>query len=236
MTLPLMQAPTYELTIPSTKKKAKFRPFLVKEQKALLIAQQSEDPKVMMDTLKTLISECVKGVKIHELAIFDIEYIFLQLRAKSIGEISELVYSCLKCKDPKAKVKVDLDLSQIDVEFHKEHKHTIDLYDEVGVKMKYPDFDFLEQTKGLNFDSIEDTIEVIVNSISFIYDGDKIYDAKEQTKEELKEFIENLTNSQYAKIKDFFKTMPRLKKDMKFNCPVCSYEHNYTIEGIKNFF
>lgn len=236
MALPLMQAPVYELTIPSTKKKVKFRPFLVKEQKALLIAQQSDDPKVMIETVKYLIQSCVKGIDLSKLALFDIEYIFLQLRAKSIGEISELIYSCLKCKDPKAKVKLEIDISKIEVEFPENVMANIELYDDVGVKMKYPDFDFLEKSKNLKIDDIEDSIEIITNCIEFVYDGDKIYGAKEQSKEELKEFVENLTNAQYLKIKNFFENIPRLKKEVNFSCPVCNYNHNYTIEGIKNFF
>lgn len=232
----MMQAPVYELTIPSTKKKVKYRPFLVKEEKALLIAQQSEDAQVMIDTLKGIVSTCVKDVDVNKLALFDLEYIFLKLRAKSVGEISELSYSCLKCNDPKSKVVINLDLENIEVEFDPEHKSTIDLFGEVGVKMKYPGFEMFNSMKDLDMDSPDDGLKAITNSIEFIYDGDKIYDTKEQTEEELNEFLENLTHSQLEKIKSFFKTMPKLKKTVEFDCPVCKYHHNYTIEGINNFF
>lgn len=236
MALPMMQTPTYELTIPSTKKKVKFRPFLVKEEKALMIAQQSEDPQVMIDTLKDIISCCVKSVDVSKLALFDLEYIFLQLRAKSIGEISEVMYSCLQCNDPKAKVQINIDLSEVNVEFHPDHKDTIDLFGDVGVKMRYPGIELLNNASELDLDSPDQALKVIAESIEYIFDGDKVYDRKDQTEEELMQFLENLTHGQLQKIKLFFDTMPKLKKDIEFDCPVCKFHHNYSIQGIQNFF
>lgn len=236
MALPVMQTPVYELTIPSTKKKVKYRPFLVKEEKALMIAQQSEDPKVMVDTLKQIIKACVQNVDVDKLALFDLEYIFLQLRAKSVGEISELVYSCLKCNDPKAKVNINLDITTIEVETNPEHKDTIDLFGDVGIKMKYPGFDMLNDMQNVNLDNPDDALKVIAKSIEFIFEGDKIHDAKEQSEAEMMNFLENLTREQLDKIKKFFDTMPKLKKEIEFDCPVCKYHHNYTVEGIQSFF
>lgn len=236
MALPIMQTPTYELTIPSTKKKVKFRPFLVKEQKALMIAQHSEDQRVMIDTLKDIIKSCVSNVDVDRLAIFDLEYIFLQLRAKSIGEIAEIVYSCLQCNDPNGKVALSIDVSDIQVEFHPEHSDTIELFDEVGVKMKYPGLDFLGSVEELDLNNPTDALKVIYNCIEYIYDDDKIYDVKDQTPEEMNEFLENLTIDQLENIKKFFKTIPKLKKNIQFDCPVCKYHHNYMIQGINNFF
>jgi hypothetical protein len=236
MTLPMMQTPTYELTIPSTKKKVKFRPFLVKEQKALMIAQHSEDPQTMIDTLKDIIKNCVQNTDVNKLAMFDLEYIFLQLRAKSIGEIADVVYSCLQCNDPKAKVTLNIDLSTINVEFNKDHKETIELFGDVGVKMRYPGLDLLSKVDEIDMNSPDDALKVISQCIEYIYDGDKIYDAKDQTAEELNEFLENLTDAQFKKIKLFFETMPKLKKNVQFDCPVCKFHHNYNIQGINNFF
>lgn len=236
MALPIMQTPVYELTIPSTKKKVKYRPFLVKEEKALMIAQQSEDPQVMIDTLKEIIKACVQGISIDKLALFDLEYIFLQLRAKSVGEISELTYSCLQCNDPKAKININLDITSIQVETNPEHKDTIDLFGEVGIKMKYPGFEMLNEMQNANLESPDDALKIIARSIEFIYEGDKIHDVKDQTQAELMEFLENLTREQLDKIKKFFDTMPKLKKEIEFDCPVCKYHHNYTVEGIQSFF
>lgn len=236
MALPLMQSPLYELTVPSTKKKLKYRPFLVKEEKALMLAQQSEDAAVMINTLKEIVKSCVNGVDVEKLALFDLEYIFLQLRGKSIGEISELTYSCMICKDPKAKINLNVDLSSINVEFTEGHSDTIDLFNEVGVKMKYPGFELLESFKDVNTDSPDEALRLIKKCIEFIYDGDKVYPIEDQSEEELDNFLENLTRAQLEKIKGFFTTMPKLKKTLEFDCPVCKYHHNYTVEGISNFF
>lgn len=237
MALPVMSSPTYELTVPSLKKKVKYRAFLVKEEKALLIAQQSEDPNVMVDTIKQLINSCTFGkIDVEQLAMFDIEYIFCQLRSKSVGEISELVFNCLECNDEKAKIKVTIDLNQLQVEFHEDHKKTIDLFDDVGITMKYPSLDMLNELKNIKEDSIESAFEVVVSSIDHIYAGEEIYPAKEQSKEELTSFLDNLTQEQFKKIQRFFETMPKLEKKVEFDCPVCNYHHSHTIQGIENFF
>lgn len=237
MALPVMSTPTYELIIPSTKKKVKYRPFLVKEEKTLLIAQQSEDPNVMVHTIKELIASCTFGkVDVEDLAMFDIEYIFCQLRAKSVGEISEIIFNCLECNDPKAKMRLSIDLTQLEVEFHPDHKKTIDLFDDVGVTMKYPNLETLNYLKDLKDESVESVFEVIVGCIDNVYSGNEIYSAKEQTKEELTAFLDNLTQEQFKKIQQFFETMPKLQKNVEFDCPVCKYHHTHTIQGIENFF
>ena len=237
MALPVMSSATYELKVPSLKKKVKFRAFLVKEEKALLIAQQSEDPNVMLNTIKDIISACTFGkLDTEDLAMFDIEYIFCQLRAKSVGEISELVFNCLECNDPKAKMKVTINLTELEVQFNPDHKKTIDLFDDVGVVMKYPSLDMLNKMRDINQESIEAVFEVIISCIDNIYAGDQIYTAKEQTKEELISFLDNLTQSQFKKIQQFFETMPKLEKKIEFDCPVCNYHHNHSIQGIENFF
>jgi hypothetical protein len=237
MALPVMSSPTYELTIPSSKKKFKYRAFLVKEEKTLLIAQQSEDQNVMVNTIKDIISSCTFGkINVEELAMFDIEYIFCKLRSKSVGEISELIFNCLECNDAKAKMKISIDLNQLEVEFHDDHKKTIDLFDDVGITMKYPSLDMLNQIKDIEGESIENAFEVIVSCIDHIFAGDEIYPAKEQSKEELTSFLDNLTQEQFKKIQRFFETMPKLEKKVEFDCPVCNYHHSHKIQGIENFF
>lgn len=235
MALPVMSVPTYELTIPSTKQKVKYRPFLVKEEKALLIAQQSEDAKTMFETLKSIIKACTfNKLDVDKLAIFDVEFIFCQLRAKSVGENTELVFNCLECNDPKGKIRIDIDLTKLEVQFNPEHKANIDLYDDVGIKMKYPGIEMLNKLK--NIDDTDIIFDVITDCIDSIYTTDEVFAAKDQSKEELIEFIENLTQEQFVKIQNFFETMPKLEKQLEFDCPNCGYHHKQTLQGLDSFF
>lgn len=235
MALPVLATPTYELTVPSTKQKVKFRPFLVKEEKALLIAQQSEDDKTMLSTLKDIIASCTfNKVNPDTLALFDIEYIFTQLRAKSVGEISELVFNCLECNDPKAKINVNIDLTKLEVSRDDKHTSKIELFDDVGIQMKYPSFKSLNKLKNLN--DTDAIFEVVFDCIDYIYDSENVYPAAEQSRQDLENFIDNLTQDQFKKIKDFFETMPKLKHEINFKCPVCGFDHHHTIEGLENFF
>src|SRR6056300_1477432 len=204
MALPVQQTPTYTVTIPSTEQEVKFRPFVVKEQKALMLAQQSEDADVMANTLKSIIKDCVMdNVDIESLAIFDLEYLFLQIRAKSVGEEVDISFKCGYCEDEKAKVKTTLDLTKIQVEKTEGHDKKFELFDDVGVVMKYPGLKMLEaiQTNG---DDIEAIFKITASCIDYIYDSDQMYHAAESTEEELIAFIENLTQEQFANLNSFF--------------------------------
>ena len=235
MALPVMSTPTYELTVPSTKEKVKYRPFLVKEEKALMIAHQSEDATTMLDTLKGVIGACTfNKLDVTKLAMFDIEYIFLQLRAKSVGEISELNFSCKQCNDPKAKMKVEIDLTQLEVTFDPEHTTDIQLFNDVGVKMKYPSLQVVNRLKSTN--DVEAIFDIIVECIDCIYDNDNVYAAADQSRQELVDFINNLTQDQFGKLQKFFETMPKLEKTIEFDCPVCKYHHVQTLQGLDGFF
>lgn len=244
MALPISSTPTYTVVVPSLEKEVKFRPFLVKDEKALLIAQQSEDPKVMVNTLRNIIANCILDkIDTDTLATFDLEYLFTQIRAKSVGEIVELIFSCQKneCKDnDKAKVKVSIDISQIQVEKNPEHKSKIDLYDDVGVVMKYPSLDSLTKLQkandGKTAEVIENIFSIMSESISMIYKGDEVYHAKDSTKEELLQFVENLTSEQFAKLQKFFNTMPKLTKTVEYDCPVCKHHNVSKLEGLQSFF
>jgi len=237
MALPVMSVPTYELIVPSTKQKIKYRPFLVREEKALMIAQQSEDESVMLDTLKSIIEGCtLNKLNVEKLAMFDIEYIFTQLRARSVGEISELLFSCLECNDPKAKMPVDIDLTTLKVEFDENHSTTIPLFDNVGIKMKYPSLALLDKMKDFDSTDISVIFNIIFDCVDSIYDEDSVYPAAEQSKEELEEFINNLTQEQFKKIQQFFETMPKLEKTIEFDCPVCKHHHKHIVKGLSGFF
>jgi hypothetical protein len=239
MALPIQNATLYTATIPSTKQEIKFRAFLVKEEKALLIAQQSEDQTVMMDTLKQIIKSCVKTeLDMDTLALFDIEYIFCQLRSKSVGEVVDIVVACDVCpdEDTKARVKLSFDLSKLQVNFPAEHTKKIPLFADVGVVMKYPSLSMIKDLEGMDQADAESVFKVVTSSIDMIYDGDELHHGKDQTHEELQEFLENLNQEQFKKIQQFFETMPKLSKEVQYDCPVCKHHHEKVIEGLNSFF
>jgi hypothetical protein len=238
MALPMNNMPTFNLTIPSTGKNVRFRPFVVKEEKALLIAQQSEDGKVMIDTLKSVLSSCLQDkVDIDKLAMFDLEYMFLQIRGKSVGETVELFFMCDEDHgelNEKAKSKITLQLSEIEVTRPEGHTNKIPLFGKVGVVMKYPNLDTAEAVQ--NFDNVEEVFKVVANSIDMIYDGDEVYHASETSDEEMMTFLNNLSTEQFLKIQKFFETMPKLSAKVEYKCPVCGKEHHKVLEGLANFF
>lgn len=237
MSLPLSNTPIYNLTIPSTEKNVRYRPFLVKEEKALLVAQQSEDAVVMLDTLKNIIKSCIKDeVDVDSLATFDLEYIFTQLRAKSVGEVVELIFSCDTCTDEKARVKIAFDLTKLKVEKDPSHNKNIPLFNDVGVIMKYPSIELINKLQAVTDSNIDQIFEVVIDCIESIYTSDEVYHANEQTKAELMEFLENLTSEQFAKIQKFFETMPKIRQDVEYTCPVCGKHHSKYLEGINSFF
>lgn len=236
MALPISATPTYNLTVPSTGKQVKYRPFLVKEEKALMIAQQSEDPVVMIDTIKNIIAECVKELDVETLATFDIEYIFAQIRAKSVGETVDLVFYCDTCTDDKAKVQMSFDLTQLKVEKSEGHTNKIELFDDVGVVMKYPSIETLTELQGIDTSSVDQIFKVIIDCIDYIYTSDQVFHANEHSREEIEQFLENMTSDQFAKIQQFFETMPKIRQEVDYNCPVCGKAHHAVLEGIQSFF
>ncbi len=237
MALPISSTPTYTLAIPSTGKEVKYRPFLVREEKALMIAQQSEDAMVMVNTLKDVVKTCVVGdFNVEELATFDLEYIFTQLRAKSVGETVDLIFPCDVCDDEKARVKISFDITKLKVEKSPEHENKIYLFGDVGVVMKYPTMQVLKKLQNLDTNNLDDLFKIVAECIDYIYQGNELFYGKEQTQEELLDFINNLTSEQFSKIQKFFETMPRLKQEVDYNCPVCGRVHHKVMEGLQSFF
>lgn len=240
MNLPMPNMPIFTLTVPSTQKNVKYRPFTVKEEKALLIAQQSEEQDVMVDTLKNIITSCVKDpINVDELAVFDIEYIFSQLRARSVGEMVELRFQCDICRDdPKAVSQVNIDLTKLQIKFNPKHEKKIPLFDNVGIVMKYPSIESMKLIEKIdNFNDINQIFELITqHSIDYIYDDEQIYHAKDFSQQQLEDFINALTTKQFEKIADFFRTLPSLRQDIQYKCPVCNHVHNKYIEGLSSFF
>jgi ribosomal protein L44E len=237
MALPINTTPVYTLTLPSTGKDIKYRPFLVKEEKALLIANQSEDMKVMVDSLKQVIKACIKeAVDVNTFSTFDLEYVFTQIRAKSVGEMVDLYLKCDTCTDEKAVAKVTIDLTTLTVEKDPDHTNNIPLFADVGVIMKYPTVDVVNRLQNLDQNNTDEVFSVILDCVDSIYDSDQLFAAKDQTKAELMEFLNNLTSDQFQKIQKFFETMPKLKQDIDYTCPVCSKEHHKVLEGLNSFF
>ena len=237
MGLPINPTAVYTLKVPSTQKEWKYRPFLVKEEKSLLIAQQSEDPQVMLDTIKAVIKSCSKTeLDVDSLASFDVEYIFTQLRSISVGETVELMFRCDDCEDDNAIASIQVDLRKMQVKIPEGHTKQIGLFDDVGMMMKYPTIDTIKKIESSEESDVDQTFDIVTDCIDYIYDSEQIYPAKEQSQEELAEFLNNLTSAQFDKIQSFFRTMPSLRQDITYTCPVCKKVHNKYLEGLSSFF
>jgi hypothetical protein len=241
MALPSNTTPIYTVTLPSTQEQVRFRPFLVKDQKNLLIAQQSDNQQVMADTLKQVISSCLvdSNLDVGNLATFDMEYLFLQIRGKSVGEQVPLI---LKCDEDhgednkKAQIKYQVNIDDIKVEFSEEHISKFELFDNVGVKMRYPSFEVLDKFNSPQSNDAEVMFNIVGSCIEYVYDPEEIYYAKDQTQEEITQFLENLTTDQFGKIQKFFDTMPKMVHNIEYNCPVCGKHHTVKLEGLQSFF
>ena len=236
MALPTMDLPTYELEIPSTKKKIRYRPFLVKEEKVLLLAIESNDDKNIRDAVLGLLKACIQSrVKIENLATFDLEYIFLNIRAVSVGEIVEMNVTCQD--DEETQVRYNLNLTEAQVIFPEGHSNKIMLTDTTGVIMKYPSFDrFVNGQFGDGSVDENEVIKIIAESIDQIFQGEEVYDDSTTSKKEFIQFVESLTNQQLEKVQQFFETSPRLEKTIKVTNPKTGVESQYTLRGLQSFF
>ena len=236
MALPTVDLPTHELEIPSNKKKIKFRPFLVKEEKVLLLALESEDDKNIRNAVHNLLKGCISSrIKIDKLATFDLEYIFLNIRAVSVGEVVDINVTCQD--DEKTQVKYQLNLTNVNVTFPEGHSNKIMLTDDLGVIMRYPSFNRFVENQFAQKEVNEDTvIEIIAESIDQIFQGEEVYDESTTTPKEFVEFVESLTNTQLEKLQTFFETSPRLEHKFKVKNPNTDVESDYTISGLASFF
>lgn len=238
MPLPKISTPTYELEIPSLKKVIKYRPFLVKEEKILIIAMESEDSKQIADAVKTVIGNCIltKGIKVEQLSTFDIEYIFLNIRGKSVGESVEVLITCPD--DKTTQVPVSINLDEIKVEISKEHSRDIKLDDKLILRMKYPSMEEFIKSNFLNENdiSVDDTFDLISSCIEQVYDEEESWAASDFTKKDLSEFLEQLTTNQFKLIEKFFETMPKLSHTLKIKNPNTEIENTIVLEGLSSFF
>ena len=236
MALPTMDLPTYDLEVPSTKKKIKFRPFLVKEEKVLLMALESGSDDNIRNAVHSLLKSCISTrVKLENLATFDLEYIFLNIRAVSVGEIVEINVTCQD--DEKTNVRYNLNLTDVKVTFPKGHSNKVMLTETTGVIMKYPSFDRFVENEFINREVDEDTVlDIIAESIDQIFQGEEVFDESTTTPKEFKQFVESLTNAQMEKIQEFFRTSPRVEHKFKVKNPNTEVESEYTISGLASFF
>jgi len=239
MPLPKINTPTYEMELPSSGKKIKYRPFLVKEEKILLIALETEDMKQISDGLIQILNNCIitRGIKVQSLAIFDIEYLFLNVRARSVGETVEIQLSCPD--DGETTVDVEIDIDLIKVQKSKEHKNIIKLDDAYSMKLRYPSF---KQFIGNNFeinDNVSDvtkSLDMITSCIEMVYDKEESWSASECSKKELTEFVDQLNSKQFKEIEKFFETMPKLSHTVKVKNPNTNVESDVVLEGLASFF
>jgi hypothetical protein len=237
MALPSIATPTYELELPSTKKKIKYRPFLVKEEKVLLLATQSTEPKEVQDAVRQITKSCVLSrIKLESLTSFDLEYLFLKIRAASVGEDVPMKITCLD--DNKTKVDYVVDLSTVKVEIPEGHSNKIELTDNVGMIMRYPGMDeFVNYTMlGQNPDDPDEIFGVIAKCIDQIYEGDEVFDDSTTTEKEKVQFIESLTQKQFEHVQKFFNTMPVLRHRFEITNPNTKVTSSYTLEGLQSFF
>jgi hypothetical protein len=238
--LPKIDIPIYETHLISNGELVRFRPFLVKEQKLFLMANESDDPKETINTIKQVLRNCIlDDLDVDNLATFDIEYLFLQLRARSVGEVVTLRFTCNnditeenKCGNV---VKIDVNVLDIKPTVNTEHSNKIQINDKIGIVLKYPTFGSVD-VASLDTENLDQVLDIIVACIDYVYDEEQIYPAKDSSKKELTEFIENLKQTDLEKISAFFNSLPKMKKDVDFKCDKCGYHETLQLEGIQSFF
>lgn len=238
MPLPKIATPTYELELPSTGQPIQYRPFLVKEEKLLVIALESEDTKQITTSIKTVIKNCIltKGIKVEDLPTFDIEYLFLNIRGKSVGEEIEVNIICPDDEETQVPVKINID--DIRVQKSEEHSNRIKIDNSIMMEMKYPS---LEQFIKNNFDfaganAIDQSFELIASCIDKIYTEEEVWTTTDCTKKEINEFLDQMNSSQFKDIEKFFETMPKLSHTIKVINPNTNVESEVVLEGLSSFF
>jgi len=239
MPLPKINTPTYELELPSNGKKIKYRPFLVREEKILIMALESEDMKQITSAIVQILTDCIqtKGVKVSDLATFDIEYLFLNIRARSVGETVEVNITCPD--DGETTVQMEIDIDEIKVQKDKNHKNIIKLDDVLSMKLKYPSLDqFVENNFETNEDvsDVNKSLSMITSCIEMVYDSEESWNAVDCTKKELEEFVEQLNTKQFKEIETFFTTMPKLSHTIKVKNPNTKKQSEVVLEGLASFF
>jgi hypothetical protein len=238
MPLPKISTPTYELELPSTGESIRYRPFLVREEKLLVLALESENTKDITNAIKTVIKNCIqsKGIKVETLPTFDIEYLFLNIRGKSVGEEIEVNLICPDDRETTVLTKIAVD--DIQVKKNDEHTNQIKIDDNLMMEMKYPS---LDQFIKSNFDfssgnNMDQSFDLIVSCIAKIYNAEEVWSAADVTKKELVDFLDQMNSSQFKQIEKFFETMPKLSHEVKITNPSTNVESTVVLEGLSSFF
>ena len=237
MPLPKINTPTYELVIPSTGKKTRYRPFLVREEKILILALESEDMSQITNAIVEIMSACIltKGIKVLELSTFDIEYIFLNIRSKSVGEVIEVNVTCPD--DGETKVSMEINIDDIKVQKDKKHTNLIKLDESLSMKMRYPSIEqFVENNFEVRKQNVDQSLDMITSCIDQVYTEEEAWAASDCTKDELKEFIEQMNTKQFKEIEKFFTTMPKLSHTVKVQNPETKVKSDVVLEGLASFF
>ncbi len=240
MALPKLDIPSYEIELPISRKKIKFRPFLVKEQRNLLMALESNETSTVQQNIRDILTNCTltENVDIDKLPIIDIEYYFINLRAKSVGEVVESRYRCNNIVGDKECGNImekNINLQDIKVTQDKPANPEVQITPKLTVKLKYPEFGMVKDS--LQYEDINQiTFSMIANSIEYIYDGEQFYYGHETSPKEMLEFVESLNSEQFKKIEEFFENLPKLKENINITCSKCGFNHTIEVEGLENFF
>jgi hypothetical protein len=240
MALPKLDVPTYEIVLPVSKQKIKYRPFLVKEQRNLLMALESNDSNSIQQNVKDILYNCTltEGIDIERLPIIDVEFYFVQLRAKSVGEVVETKYRCNNIVEDKECGNImesNINLLDLKVEMKEDISPEIQITPTITIKLKYPEFGIVKDS--FQYDDITTTtFNMIASSIEYVYDGEQFYYASEAQPGEMLEFVEQMNQEQFSKIENFFNNLPKLKETVHMKCTKCGFEHNIEVEGLENFF
>tara|TARA_Y100000114_G_scaffold92759_1_gene86215 strand:+ start:178 stop:894 length:717 start_codon:yes stop_codon:yes gene_type:complete len=237
MPLPKITTPTYELVLPSSNKKLKYRPFLVKEEKILILAMESQDTNTVANAVKDVLASCIttRGIKIEKLSTFDIEYLFLNIRGKSVGETIEVMVTCPD--DGKTQVPTSINIDEIEVKNNEKHSKDIKLDDQYTLRMRYPSLsEFVKNNFNTNEITVDDTFELIASCVDQVFSDEESWAAEDCTKKELTTFIESLNSNQFKLVETFFETMPKLTHTVKVINPNTKKENEVVLEGLQNFF
>jgi len=234
MALPQLNTATYSVYVPGLGKDVSFRPYLVKEEKILMLAMESNDQKMILKAVKDIIQACVMDdVDVDNLAVFDVELLFINLRQKSVGEGIDVNIKCTECGTENP---VELDLDKIDVPEIDQEKLVVMLTEDVGLQMRYPSFKDIQRFKPEELEKIDGIMALLQECIMSIFDSDEIHEADSLSKKELEEFINGMNSEQFAKLGGFFNDMPALKTEIKFKCAHCEAENLHELRGIQSFF
>lgn len=240
MALPKIDTPVYDLDLPLSKKHIRFRPFLVKEQKNLMMAMEADDKETIERNIRQVLTNCTlsDNFDVDRLPVIDVEYYFINLRARSVGEIVENKYICtnevdgVQCSN---KMETKFNLLDITVDINPNAKDIIQLTDKISIKLKYPEFSLIDKLKQKET-AVDIAFEVVVDSIEYIFDGEQYYHANETSKEELMQFIESLSQEQFSKLEEFFDNLPKMNRKVEMKCSKCGFDHTISMEGLESFF